>query len=195
MRALFATVAIAVLTQLLWAQDNNVLRSAESPLKNPSFEIAASDRPGEPETWNLFTESGEVGLSRLCPEAAQHGQQSMSLAFDSPRDKFLGIAQEVAAAAGEKWKFSGFVRNSGMVGTTHLKLGIEWKNGENQELRRNVGNKIDRTNTSNREWTAVAVEGQAPAGTTHATLTVTFFVGDAEAGSVLLDTFWMEKIP
>lgn len=194
MKTLASLMVALLAANLLCAQDN-VLRSAEGPMKNPSFEIAASDRPGEPESWNVFTESGEVGLSRLSPDLAQHGQQSMSLSFDTPRDKFVGIAQEVEVAAGEKWKFSGFVRNAGMKGASNVKLGIEWKNGENRELLRSVGSKIDRTNTSEKEWTRFSVEGKAPEGVTHATLTVTFFVEGAENGSVLLDTFWMEKLP
>jgi len=178
---------------MLAAQDN-VWNTVDSPLKNPSFEVPAADRPGEPESWNVFTESGEVGLSRLYAEAAQHGHQSMCLAFDTKRDKYFGIAQEVDLSPGQKWKLSAFVRNVGLKGTSHLRLGMEWKDAENKELTRSQSAKIERSNTSDREWTKFEVTGTAPPGTTHATITVTLYVADSEDGSVVIDTVWLEPV-
>jgi hypothetical protein len=193
MKRFFLPLIVLFLGAALAAQEN-VWNTVDSPLKNPSFEAVAADRPGEPESWNVFTESGEVGLSRLYSETAQHGHQSMFLAFDTKRDKYFGIAQEVELAPGQKWKLTAFVRNLGLKGTSHLRLGMEWKDAENKELLRSQGTKIERSNTSDREWTKFEVTGTAPPGTTHATLTVTVYVADSEEGSVLIDTVWLEPV-
>jgi len=175
------------------AQDN-VWRDSESALKNPSFEMTAAERPREPEAWNVFTESGEVGVSYLNSEVGQHGHHSMQLAFDTRRDKYFGIGQEVDLSGGETWKLTAFVRNVNLQGTSHVRLGIEWKDAENRELTRSQSAKIDRTNISDKEWTKFDVTGLSPPGTTHATITVTVFPAECEEGSVLVDTVWLEKL-
>jgi len=187
-------LGLALLSFALFAQDN-VWKNVDGPLKNPSFEIMATDRAGEPESWNVFTESGEIGLSRLNIDVAQHGTQSMGLGFDTKRDKFVGVAQDVDIGPGQKWKLSGFFRNVGLQGASHVKLGLEWKNAENVEISRIQSAKIDRTNISDKEWKKFSVEGIAPGATAHATVTVTLFTADSEEGSILVDTIWLEQVP
>jgi hypothetical protein len=192
--SIFLILGLALLSFALFGQDN-VWKSADSPLKNPSFEIMATDRAGEPESWNVFTESGEIGLSRLNIDIAQHGTQSMGLGFDTKRDKFVGIAQDIDLGPGQKWKLSGFFRNVGLQGASHARLGLEWKNAENVEISRMQSPKIERTNISDKEWTRFSVEGIAPGATAHATVTVTLFCGESEEGSILADTIWLEQVP
>lgn len=164
----------------------------ESMLRNPSFELTAPDRPGEPDAWAVFTESGDVGSSRVNYEIAQHGSQSMCLAFDWEKDKFFGLTQEVPVTPGQKLMLSGYFRNVSMKGGAHIKLGLEWKNAENKEIGRFQSNKITVTDLSDKDWKRFDLAGPVPPGADHVTVTITVFIAETTDGSVLIDTFSLQ---
>jgi hypothetical protein len=161
----------------------------ESALRNPSFELTASERAGEPETWMIFTESGEVGSSRLNLDIAQHGSRSMCLAYDWDRDHYFGITQEVPVQPGQKLILSGYFRNFGLKGKAHARLGFEWKNKENREIGRFQSNKITAVDLSDTDWKRFELSGSSPPKADHVTVTITVFIEDTTEGGILIDSF------
>lgn len=186
MRKLFIPLLLAAFTPWSGAQ--------ESVLRNPSFELTASDRAGEPENWMVFTESGEVGSSRLNFEIAHHGSQSMCLAFDWERDKYFGLTQEVPVQPKQKVVLSGYFRNFGLKGAAYSQLGFEWKNKENREIGRFQSAKIKATDLSDKEWKRFELSGTVPPDADHVTVTVTVHIGNTTDGGILIDTFALETV-
>ena len=169
-------------------------RAADNLLKNSSFEDEDSGKPGQAVEWAVFTQTGQPGLSALSRDAAKDGKNSFKLAFEGKTEQFVGLSQNVPVNAGQKLKFSIYVRNVSLQGDSYAQLGLEWKDASGKEVSRDLGEGMNPKNTRIDDWTRFEVTAAAPAGTSSVTCTVTIHTGKATDGAVLLDNVGAEIV-